>query len=256
MPWGQHFTRPRRRLKTVLRRTANRCGIEISRDPYLSRVVRLARAYGIMTVIDIGANEGQFAKDLRALGYRQRIVSVEPLSQPFTRLATAARRDPQWSTIRAAISDSPGELTVHIAKNSVSSSPLRMLKSHAEADPNSSYIAQEVAPAMTLDGLIRDQSIDPRKALLKIDVQGFESAVLDGAAESLADFAAVQLELTLVPLYEGQALMTDLVDRMCGLGFRLWILIPEFSHPTTGRTLQCDGLFVRGDLADGQVGAR
>lgn len=248
MPVKRRIAIAIRRSKGFVRRSANRCGIEISGDPYLARVVRLLGGLDVGVVIDVGANEGQFGRDLRAMGYTGRIISVEPLTGPFLRLAGAARRDPAWTTVHAAAADSLGELTIHVAGNSVSSSPLGMLPAHSSADPQSVYIADEEVTATTVDALVRAHHVDPAKALLKIDVQGFEASVLAGATENLAGFAAVQLELSLVHLYEGQVLMPELVDRLAGLGFELWILMPEFSDRATGRTLQCDGVFVRTDL--------
>lgn len=238
-----------RRFKSVVRRSANRFGLEISRDPYMARVVRLLKLLELHAVIDVGANEGQYGRDLRAMGYAARIISLEPLLEPYDRLSSAARRDDAWEAIRAAAAPARGRLTIHIAGNSVSSSPLGMLPAHAAAAPRSVYVADEVVPATTVDDVCRRYDVDPARSFLKVDVQGFESAVLDGAGETLAGFAAVQLEMSLVPLYEGQALMPDLVGRMAGRGFDLWILMPEFADPATGRTLQCDGVFVRSDLA-------
>lgn len=233
-----------RRSKGFVRRTANRAGLEISADPYLARVVRVLRLLDVGWVIDVGANEGQFGRDLRAMGYDGAIVSLEPLAAPFARLERAARKDPRWWVVRAAASDVHGEALVHVAGNSVSSSVLPMLASHADAEPRSRYVADETVPATTVDLIVAQHDIEPASALLKVDVQGFESSVLDGAAETLSGFAAVQLELSFVALYEGQSLISDLVGRLDRLGFVLWVLMPEFADPGTGRTLQCDGLFV------------
>lgn len=243
-----------RRSKAFVRRTANRAGIELGRDPYLSRLVRLLRELDISAVVDVGANEGQYGRDLRALGYRGRIVSIEPLAEPYGRLAKAAGRDFDWKAVRAAAADSAGMLTMHVAGNSVSSSLLPMLPAHAIAAPQSRYIAEEVVTATTVDDIVRSNGLDASRTLLKIDAQGFEAAVLDGAAESTDRLAAVQLELSLVPLYEGQNLMPELVERLAGLGFELWMLTPEFCDPLTGRTLQCDGVFIRAGLVKTPAG--
>lgn len=254
-PPSQWLSDQARRGRNYVRRTANRAGIEISRDPGLNRVVRLINLLGIDTVIDVGANEGQFGRDMRALGFERRILSFEPLTAPYAHLARAATRDPRWTTIRAAVCDVSGSITVHIAGNSVSSSVLPMLDAHANAAPKSTYVGEETAPATTVDDIVTDYAIDPASTYLKVDVQGFESSVLDGAMKSIDRFAAVQLELSMVPLYGGQALMRDLTDRMNALGFETWILMPEFCDPFNGRTLQCDGVFVRRDLIESKLQA-
>lgn len=255
-PGERSWSAAARRGRGFVRRSLNRAGIEISRDPLIGRVVRLCELLSITAVIDIGANEGQFGRDLRALRFPGRLVSLEPLGAPFDRLAGLAEGDATWTVVRAAVSAEPGSLTVYVAGNSVSSSVLPMLAAHSDAEPSSSYVGEEVVPATTVDQIVAEHDLDPTTSYLKVDVQGFESAVLDGAASTIRQFAAVQLELSMIPLYQGQALMSELTDRMAALGFDLWILMPEFSDRATGRTLQCDGVYVRRDLVSSRLDFR
>jgi hypothetical protein len=80
---------------------------------------------------------------------------------------------------------------------------------------------------------------------IKIDVQGFESEVLKGAQHTLARAAGVHVELSFVPLYEGQSLFQDLWHHLSSLGFEPWAFFPAFTDNTTGRMLQIDGVFFR-----------
>jgi hypothetical protein len=80
---------------------------------------------------------------------------------------------------------------------------------------------------------------------LKIDTQGFEKEVLDGAVVASPAIRAVQLELSLVPLYEGQSLWEYFLSRMQREGYELWAFIPGFSDLRTGRSLQVDVVFAR-----------
>jgi hypothetical protein len=81
--------------------------------------------------------------------------------------------------------------------------------------------------------------------MLKIDVQGYERAVLDGAAKTLSSFRGVRTEMSLVPLYKGQALMPEVMGRLGQHGFELWLVDPGFTEPDTRRLLQLDGVFFR-----------
>lgn len=80
---------------------------------------------------------------------------------------------------------------------------------------------------------------------MKIDTQGFEWQVLDGARTTLPKFQRVLLELSLVPLYEGQHLWQEMIGRLEQEGFTLWALQPGFIDPINGRTMQVDGIFYR-----------
>ncbi len=83
--------------------------------------------------------------------------------------------------------------------------------------------------------------------IVKIDTQGFEWQVFDGAAETLRNAQGVICELSLVPLYEGQRLWRDIIDRLEGEGFTLWALLRGFTDSRNGRSMQVDAVFLRLD---------
>jgi FkbM family methyltransferase len=196
-------------------------------------------------VLDVGANAGQFGKLLRQSRFRGRIHSVEPLRAAYQLLEATAAGDPLWTVQRAAVSARVGTLTMNVSGNSVSSSVLAMLDTHTSAAPGAQYVAQEEVPATTVDEIVAAHGIEPERSLLKIDVQGYEREVLDGAAKTLSTFRGVRTEMSLVPLYEGQALMTEILDILQRGGFELWFVEPGFSDPSTRRLLQLDGVFFR-----------
>jgi Methyltransferase FkbM domain len=135
-----------------------------------------------------------------------------------------------------------------VSANSYSSSILPMTDAHLDAAPGSQTIGTERVAVTTVVDLVESRGIDPGRTLLKIDTQGYEGPVLDGAGDLLASFAAVQLELSFVPLYSGQLLFGELTTRLTDAGFGTYALEAGFADPRTGRMLQCDGLFVREDL--------
>ncbi|MHA3702223.1 FkbM family methyltransferase [Jatrophihabitans sp. YIM 134969] len=238
-----HLVPPR--LRSLARRSLNRVGLDVSRNPYSYRLGQVLERAGVTTVVDIGANEGQFARALRVNGYAGDILSIEPLQDAHTQLARHAASDPRWAVVRAAVSDTDGSVSVNVAANSYSSSVLPMTAAHLDADPQSAYRTSEEVEAFTLDTLVTDRGLDPARCAFKIDVQGYESAVLDGSSATLATAAVVQVEMSLVELYEGQTLMPQIVERLTAAGMTLWLLEPGFSDRTSGRLLQCDGVFVR-----------
>jgi FkbM family methyltransferase len=239
-----------RSFETLIRQTANRFGIDIQRHrPEASDMGRLSLMLmyqKIDLVFDVGANTGQFAKSLRDAGYTRRLISFEPLSIAHAKLLQASRNDAQWEIApRTAIGDHEGEIEMHIAGNSVSSSVLDMLDSHTSAAPGSAYVGTERAPLSRLDTIALDYIKPGAIPFIKIDTQGYEDRVLDGASELLIRTRGLQLELSFVPLYEGQKLFNELVERLRKLGFTIWAIRPGFCDPHSGRMLQADATFFR-----------
>lgn len=235
------------RVIYAVRTSLHRLGFDVVRDPFRYRFLHAMTQRSITDVLDVGANAGQFGDQLRHGGYSGRIVSVEPLQQAYDQLAAHVRADPQWLAERSAVSRAPGVLTMNVSGNSVSSSALPILDRHTAAAPSSGYVAREQVTATTVDDLVARHRIDPATALLKVDVQGYEMPVFEGAAATLSQFAMVRTELSLVPLYEGQALLPEVVDHLARHGLELWSVEPGFTEPGTRRMLQLDGVFARGE---------
>ena len=236
--------------KEWLRSTLRRVGYDIRRitvesDPSHQLAVAL-RHFQVDTVFDVGANVGQFASGLRSAGYGGSIVSFEPLSAPHAALSGRARPDPLW-TVHApvALGNRDGEIAIHVAGNSLSSSGLEMLPLHAQAAAESAYVGSETVALARLDSIAPTYLTQARNAFLKIDVQGLEAQVLAGAAETLPRFVGVLCELSLVPLYAEQPLWLEIVERLTQHGYTLWSLREGFTDPRDGRTLQVDGTFFR-----------
>ncbi|MBX5440537.1 MAG: FkbM family methyltransferase [Solirubrobacteraceae bacterium] len=239
------------RLHEAAVRGLRRLGWDVRRHPGSfdfahRRSVLLARR-GIDLVVDVGANAGQYARELREYGYVGAILSLEPLSGAYAELARRAARDPAWTALRTAAGAHAGEITVNVAANSDSSSILPMAERHRAAAPQSAYVGTERAPIDRLDAIAGDAIARAARAYLKIDTQGYEWEVLDGAAESLPRLAGVELELSLVELYEGQRSWLALIDRLRAAGMRPVGLSHDFWDERTGETLQVDAIFVRDD---------
>lgn len=247
-------------LKQIARKGFHAVGLELTRHrpeaTEAGRFGRLLKQRGIDLVVDVGANKGGFAGKVREAGYKGPLVSFEPLREVHRLLESLSAADPAWTLApRMALGAEPGEATLHVAGNSSSSSLLPMLPTHAEAAPASAYVAEERVPVQRLDAALPAlMGTDARRILLKIDTQGYERPVLEGAAGLLDRIDTLQLELSLVPLYEGQWLLADFLPDLTEKGFVLWSLSEVFSDPRTGQLLQVDGVFVReGRSAPGQA---
>src|SRR5205807_1387674 len=110
-----------RRLVERLQLSAHEYGLDVTRAPFRYRVVHAMRLRGIVDVLDIGANIGQFAVAMRRAKLGGRIVSVEPLGAAYEQLVRRAAADAGWAVEHAAVSASPGEAMINVSANSVSS---------------------------------------------------------------------------------------------------------------------------------------
>jgi len=210
------------------------------------RMVDLLEAFGIDVVLDVGANRGQFALELIRAGYLGRIVSFEPLSSAHAVLVEASHRHPQWVVAeRCAISDRSGTAVLNVAGNGESSSLLPMLAAHQAAAPAARYVGSETVLVRRLDEAAADDVAPAARPFLKLDVQGLEHRVLDGATDLLPRIAGVQAELNLAHLYEGDLLIDEMLPRLQRLGFAAHWLVPGFTDRRSGRMLQVDGIFFR-----------
>jgi FkbM family methyltransferase len=205
--------------------------------------------HNIDLVFDVGANIGQYAKLLRELGYSGRIVSFEPLSSAYSQLKAVSKKEPLWEIApQTAIGNQEGEITINIAGNSQSSSALPMLDAHLESAPESAYSGSETVKLSRLDTIAKDYIKSETKSIfLKIDVQGLEKQVIEGATAILPLVKGIKLELSLVPLYEGQVLFKEMIDIIEKLGYELYGIEPGFTAEKTGRMLQMDGIFFKPD---------
>jgi FkbM family methyltransferase len=205
----------------------------------------LMRERRIDLVLDVGANDGQYGEGLRRSGYGGRIVSFEPLASARRELERRSAGDPGWETRPFALGDASGTMSLHVAGNSSSSSLLPMTPSHVASAPESAYVAEELIEICTLDELATEVVRPGERVWLKLDVQGYELAVLRGADHTLDQVEVVETELSLVELYKGQALLKDVVNHLNVGGFGAWFFEPVFRDPATGELLQVDGIFAR-----------
>lgn len=230
-------------IRALARNVLARAGFRKRWKP--DRSVSLLAAHGIDVVLDVGANVGQYARSLLRMGYRGRIVSFEPSAGARLKLSANARGVPGWQVVPLGLGDFDGQSTLHIAGNSQSSSLLDMLPRHVQAAPDSAYVSTELIEVRRLDSIFTTYCRAGDRCFLKLDVQGFEQAVLRGARDSLARCIGVQLEMSFVPLYVGEATLTDMLEIMSDLGYSLMSLENGFADPASGRLLQVDGVFYR-----------
>ena len=211
------------------------------------RYIKAINSLGINLVFDIGANSGQFASSVLEHGFKGKIISFEPTSSAYELLCKNSKSFQNWIVHeRTAIGDRCGSIKINIAGNeAASSSILEMGNTHKQNAPASIYIGSEDTRLITFDSIFNNYFTSDNKCLLKIDVQGYEDKVLDGAFKSLQNIIAVKLECSTVSLYHGDKTFEYYFSYFDELGYKLFDIDTGFSNPNTGQLLQFDALFLR-----------
>ena len=235
---------------TPLQRLARRLGYDLtprrkSRPPN-AQLAAVLEHFGITCVLDVGANCGQYGAMLREWGYGGRIVSFEPLAQAHAALARRAARDPGWQVApRIALGERDGEVAIEVSAESDMSSILAQSALLRRISPSSTVIGKETVPLRRLDGVADSYLERDDRAFLKIDTQGYEPQVLAGAAVLLERLLGIQLEMALVPIYEGEQGFCVTLDQLAAAGFEPYLLLPGYFERKLARQLQVDGVFMR-----------
>lgn len=226
---------------------ARKCGVNITlaANTLEHKRAEILKSYEISVVLDVGANLGQFAREVRQTGYRGRIVSFEPVSKTFEALVEIASEDPHHDCMKLALGDEDRTMTIHVSEGHASSSILQSVPSLVAAAPSARQVASEEIAVARLD-TIRTRAIqEADRVYLKIDTQGYEDRVIRGASNSLSQVFAIEVEFSLVELYKEQALLPHIWEMLLNLDFHpIWIE-RCFSDPVTGFMLQCDSIFLR-----------
>ncbi len=202
---------------------------------------------GIKTVIDVGANVGDFAKIVREVLPSAKIYSFEPLPDCFEKMKNALPGDKNFFPVNLAAGSKEDTLKFYRSFHSPSSSFLEMEDLHKEAFPQSQQ-GQSAEPidvkVSTLDSIFADKNPE-RNIFLKIDVQGFEKEVMAGAPEILSKTSIVLIEMSFVKLYKNLPLFHDIYTAMYNHGFKFRGNLAQMVHPGTGEVVQVDAIFVR-----------
>lgn len=196
------------------------------------------------TVLDIGANRGQFAVAAAKLFPGVQVHSFEPLPDCVMRLRRNVRNLDNVAVYALALGDSLSEQQLHVNSHRHASSILPLAKGHRLAFPQARELNTIPIHVSTLDTVFSEKKLD-QPCLLKLDVQGYEAHVLRGGEHTLKRVDYVVVETSFTPMYEGETLFMDLVGFMDKHGFRFLYPVGWLVDPKTDEVLQIDALFAR-----------
>lgn len=203
---------------------------------------------GINCVIDVGANVGQYAKGLRANGYKGHIISFEPAKSTYQTLLEQSKNDPLWKVYPYALGREASEKTFHVTQDS-SMASFHKINDYAQERYRHHVKSAhaETVQIKTLDSFWDEiaPKIPNPNVFLKLDTQGYDLEVLGGSTQSLEKISALQSEISLVAIYDGIPNYLTALEQYKTLGFEITGLYPVSRDPATLRVVEFDCVMIR-----------
>lgn len=210
------------------------------------RLCLIMERQGVDLFLDVGANMGQTARSLREGSYGGRIISIEPVRACHDALLAASAGDPKWDIAeRCAIGEKEGSVEIIVSEASDLSSLSAPTANLTGALPKAREAGREETPLRRIDKLLGDDIRAAAKPFLKIDTQGHDMATLKSAKGVMDKLCGIQIEMSLLPLYEGEALYLDILTFLNAQQFHPHMLVERTFSDPLARQLQLDGVFIR-----------
>ena len=233
-------------IKVIINNIIRKAGFEINRFPNsdLRRRAKIIQDLDVDLILDVGANAGQYGQLARKLGYSGQIISFEPIQSVFTSLQQTIQGDSKWQAYNYAMGEDNYTTAINVSQNTYSSSILEIDQKHVTAAPESVTAYKEQIQVKKLDDVFNEVVKGFNRPFLKLDVQGFEKKVLEGASQVLRNMCGVQLELSLSTLYTNETTFNDMLIYMRDRNFELVSLENGLADNDTAFLLQADGIFI------------
>lgn len=233
-------------IGSVVKSAFEMVGLELTRaDRSPSRTLLGLRHLPIQTIVDVGANTGQFARHISQFFPQAKLFCFEPLAEPFAALQSwATTQSGRVRAFNVALGAEDGEAQMfRHTEHSASSSLLATTEICNQLYPQTR--AQDTVPVKltTLDAALGDQTLVP-EILVKLDTQGYERQVIAGAKETLRQARACIIEANLFKLYDHQPTFIELAVMLNELGFRYAGNLEQTSA-ATGEVVYVDAVFLK-----------
>ena len=225
----------------------------IEQDPAVVAETIWLKTWSVTLVLDVGANIGQTARWLRQADFGGRILSFEPIAECFEKLRANAESDPGWYTQRLALGTYDGTAQMGISENLVSSSLRPATDTLIAIHSPVRYCRYEEVALARLDGLFGILARPEDVVHLKIDTQGSEREVIQGATGCLERIGSVRMEVAVSEVYRGEMVLPEAITMMDERGYTLIEAWPAWRHPASHEVLHFDLLFRRRDHGPGSA---
>jgi len=206
----------------------------------------LIKQYKIDLILDVGANLGQFASDIRSAGYQNKIISFEPIYECYKHLTSIA--DSEWQVKNFALGNKNSKERINISNKTVYSSILDVNKfGKSNFSDSIKVTGKQDIQVKKLDDIINKliNNLNKKKVFLKIDTQGYDNQVIRGALETLKHVQILQTEISCKGIYKDTPSVTERLDELFGIGFNIVGIFPISRDKNTMEILEFDCLLIR-----------
>jgi FkbM family methyltransferase len=235
-------------IKKAAKKLLRATGFELRRvnrfEPKKEDTFRWMRNLNIRTVLDVGANIGQFADQIHAIVPEAAIYSFEPLPECCELLVKKMGHVPKFRAFNFALGSEASETKMYKSEFTPSSSILRMRELHKQAFPFTTKESLEKIAVKRLDDVTGDLELD-ENILIKIDVQGFEDRVIAGGLKTIQMAKLLIVETSFENLYDDQPLFDAIYESLKRIGFAYHGNFSQLLNPVDGSILQADGIFIK-----------
>ena len=211
---------------------------------------KILNFHEIDIIFDVGASWGGYAKSLRRFGFKNKIISFEPVNASYEKLLKNSFKDSYWYVHKKIIVTNKNikKQMINVSKDFDNSSLLNLTKLHSENHVEAKYSHQEEVECDSLDNLVSHYLKDEKNLMIKVDVQGTEMDVLKSALNNIKKFKLVQIELSLHKMYEQQVLWKEIIAFMNDCNFDIWTIYPGYKKKSIGQLYQFDVIFYNKQL--------
>jgi FkbM family methyltransferase len=210
--------------------------------------IELISRHNIDLVIDVGANMGQFAIDLRNVGYSGLIISFEPITECYGHLQSIA--DKNWLIENYALGDTNTTEIINISNKSVFSSILKTSEfGNSNFSESIKIVDKQTIQIKKLDDVIRGlvNNFDKKRIFLKLDTQGYDHHVILGATDTLPCVQVLQTEVSCKAIYEDTPPFYETLTQLSRSGFNITGIFPLSHDKNTMELLEFDCFLIKGN---------
>jgi len=237
-------------MARIFHQIANIFGYQLKRKTKLynaqNTIKSLIDLQQVDLVIDVGANIGQFASELRSTGYTGEIISFEPVVSTYLQLVENSKTDPLWKPINIGLGSKNEEISINTSSFSVFDSILKLNDFAVKNWESLEVESTELIRISTLDQFVFENKLQDRRIFLKLDTQGYDLEAFRGASNSIHLIKAMQSEVSFVQIYEGMPNFRESLDTYLASGFQISAFFPISQQPN-GASIEMDCLLVKPD---------